>query len=390
MTISELSPEPHSRTPLRGAMRKAIFPFRGREIGGSHVSAFTLAEALAHGHGVECVIVVADDTPIANEARRRGLRVIAASEQVNARENPLEDLRRRAARRDFLSSVSDGREALVHCNNLSTLSAWGGAARALGMPVVYHHRSLARLWLPHRAASLARASAVITISDATLNNARGVRPDAVKVFNPFNLNLEADHSVLKHALTEEFAWPREARVIGWVGNFWARKRPQFFLEVAAQLSRLMPDCRFVLFGRDGDVAEAELRQEVVRHGLSNIAAFAGFRMPIEHNIASLDLLLAPALHEPFGRTLVEAIVLGVPIVATRSAGHEEILRTWGGGIAFDEAATPEVVAKLCRDALTAPDQVRLQPRERDAVARTLSPANHAAAVMDVYQACCDA
>ena len=40
---------------------------------------------------------------------------------------------------------------------------------------------------------------------------------------------------------------------------------------------------------------------------------------------ALDVLLVPAVREPFGRTLIEAMFLGTPVVATDDGGNREAI-----------------------------------------------------------------
>ena len=47
------------------------------------------------------------------------------------------------------------------------------------------------------------------------------------------------------------------------------------------------------------------------------------------------MFVNPALHEPFGLTLIEAAAAGVPVVATCSGGPVEIVDTIGHGILVD-------------------------------------------------------
>jgi sucrose-phosphate synthase len=59
----------------------------------------------------------------------------------------------------------------------------------------------------------------------------------------------------------------------------------------------------------------------------------------------------PALHEPFGLTLVEAAAMGVPVVATRNGGPVEILANLGHGVLVDPS-DPADIAKACRGLLS--------------------------------------
>ena len=52
----------------------------------------------------------------------------------------------------------------------------------------------------------------------------------------------------------------------------------------------------------------------------------GFRYPPEPWIAACDVLLVPAVEEPFGRSLIEAMLLGTPLIAADSGGNPEIIR----------------------------------------------------------------
>src|SRR5690606_31540887 len=301
---------------------RVIFPFRGAELGGTHLAAFTLAAALQRRCGVECVVLCASETVIAREAARLGLRVVHSGEAPDNKSNLITDFSRAGSRREILQRENTP-GGVVHCNDIHALRTWGLAARLAGMGVIYQHHALNRLWWPPHLVSLTYADAVLSVSDSTTSAMRRWRRDVVKELNPFEIDAGYDRAAARRSLLDEFGWPDDARIIGWVGNFWERKRPGFFLKVAADLLSRDPKFRFVMFGRDGDHTIADMRRQAADLGLDKIVAIPGFRQPVEANLAPLDLLLAPAPREPFGRALVEALILGTPVVATRGAGSEE-------------------------------------------------------------------
>ena len=57
-------------------VERVLFPFRGSELGGSHVATFTLAAAIHRRSVVECVVLCPDDTLIMHEAQRQGFRTV--------------------------------------------------------------------------------------------------------------------------------------------------------------------------------------------------------------------------------------------------------------------------------------------------------------------------
>jgi len=365
-------------------LERVVFPFRGAELGGSHVATFTLATAIQRQSDIECVVVCPQDTLIMKEAQRLGLRTVASEEAPTGRNNAMTDVTRITRRRAILQRACGTGGSAVHCNDVNSLRAWGLPARLNGVGVAYHHHALNRMWWPPHLVSLAYANAVVCVSDSTLAAMRGWRRDATKELNPFEIDRSINRTSARQALLDEFGWPADAIIVGWIGNFWDRKRPEFFLEVAAALQRRDRRHRFVLFGRDGDFSVADIRQLAIKHGVNAATTVPGFRQPVEANLAAIDLLLAPAPREPFGRALVEAIVLGTPIVATRGAGHSEIIGAWGGGVLANGNDSAAAVADLCAAVLAEPDRYRLSPTRVDEIAVELSPDAYAKRMLRLF------
>lgn len=365
-------------------VERVIFPFRGAELGGSHVATFTLAKALQNDFQKECVVLCPADTLIMREARQLGMRVIPSGEAPTGGNNFVTDFTRAKRRQRILQPEATKGGTIVHCNDINTLRSWGLAARLEGLGVVYQHHALNRLWWPPHLLSLSYADAVTSVSDSTTKAIAGWRRDVVKELNPFEIDCGFDRQAAREALLKELGWPSNTLIVGWIGNFWERKRPVFFLEVAAELARRNTRYRFVMFGRDGDHSVRQIQQRAMDFGIHWATALPGFRQPVEANLACLDLLLAPAPREPFGRALVEAIMLGTPIVATRGAGHSEIIGAWGGGLLANQDDTPQMVAQFCSDVLAASDRYRLPQVRRMEIAAALSPRAHAERVLGIH------
>ena len=115
----------------------------------------------------------------------------------------------------------------------------------------------------------------------------------------------------------------------------------------------------ILAGQHGGPCSDEERDVLAE--LQTLAASPVLRgrvaLPPRHDAADVTALyrraaaggvfVNPALHEPFGLTLIEAAAAGVPVVATRNGGPAEILAQIGHGVLVDprdEAA----IAAACR------------------------------------------
>ena len=362
--------------------QQVLFPFLGSEIGGSHVSGFTLARQL-QSDGVRCRVWCDGDSLIAGEAGKAGLDVQPSGEPPSPRNNPLTDVVRLPSRLRTLRALGR-RGTLIHCNDIAALQAWILPARLAGIPIVYHHRSVNRMLLPNRKL-VEQADGTIVISDECRANVAFLPPARVRqIVNPFSIEREIDRHAARSDLLHEFDFPHDARLIGFVGNFWTRKRPLFFLEVAAAIARVDKRARFLVFGRDGEMTMGDLKREAERLDIGPLTAFPGFRMPGERNIAALDVMLATAVREPFGRTLVEALLVGTPYVATDDAGHRETARRWGAGVLVPETADPTSFASRVLSVLDRSEDLTLPLEQRETVAREVSPEGHAQAVTTFY------
>jgi glycosyltransferase involved in cell wall biosynthesis len=378
-------------------IQRVIFPFRGAELGGSHIAAFTLASGLKalgpKNGGIDCVVLAPEGTLILKEASRLGFTAVASGEAPTGKNNLVTDFTRTSERQAVLAKLkmpSHGNGGtIVHTSDINSLRAWGPAAKALGLGVVYHHHALNRMWWPPHLRGLSFADAVIGVSEATLETIKPVRSDAVKELNPFDIDMGLDKAAAREALRAEHGWRKDALIVGWVGNMWGRKRPKFFLETAARLFWKEPRCRFVMYGRDGDHSVDEMRDFAASVGMAAVTVLPGFRQPAEANIASLDLLFAPATREPFGRTLVEAIILGVPVLATRGAGHTEIITRWGGGELAPEEASAAEAASLAVSTMEKAKSLVLPGERRAEIAAELSSAAHAERVLAIYRGVMD-
>ena len=81
-----------------------------------------------------------------------------------------------------------------------------------------------------------------------------------------------------------------------------------------------------------------LHELVEDRGLGANVRFLGQRSDVPAIVSALDVLLAPSWEEPFGRTIIEAMAMGVPAVATNSGGPAEIIDDGVDGVLLPRGA----------------------------------------------------
>ncbi len=191
-----------------------------------------------------------------------------------------------------------------------------------GAPLVLHDRDLrCPPLLPRILAGLA---GVIAISQA-------VSEKWQKVLSPerlFVLHNGFDLASLSALLPAHPSREQTFRII-LVADFVPWKRHRLFLESLVLLQACGFEWQALIRGRTRSAKEEKYRRRIVnlaeRLGLAGRLSFSHCPGSAISDIAKADLLLSCAENEPFGRTLIEALALGKPVIAVEGGGVEEIL-----------------------------------------------------------------
>lgn len=153
---------------------------------------------------------------------------------------------------------------------------------------------------------------------------------------------------------ESLGIPQGARVIGIVANMARVKRIELFADVVA---RLGSDVHGVVVGGvlpilDGAPYEREVRERVQELGIAGRLVFAGQRDDVADVMRAMDVLVSTSSHESFGRTLIEAMAVGTPVVATATGAIPDLIRDGRTGLLVSD--DPQIIAAALRRLLDDP------------------------------------
>lgn len=364
------------------------FPFVGDTLGGSHISTVTLIRGLAL-EAVQPMIVVHEEGPVTAYLRDLGLgyRLLPLPRYVGRDHGLAGHLAALAASLPRLVRfLRRERIAAVHTNDGRMHLTWVLPARLTGTKLVWHQRNVfdgSRL----TGLMLRLADRVIAISRFVADGLpAAARQSVVVIDNPVEAPSDLDREACRAALRRELGLPSDTPLVGLFGNLIDWKRPLLFVEAAAQLAGgREPAPAFVVFGDDRGGFRPEMEARAAARGLAGRLHFMGFRRPVWPWLAACDLLLAPAVGEPFGRTLVEAMLCGVPVVAADSGGHREILRHGETGLLVpsdDAAAMAAAASGILSDFAGRSAMVQ---RAREMAQERFAVASHVARVTDLYR-----
>jgi len=145
------------------------------------------------------------------------------------------------------------------------------------------------------------------------------------------------------------------------GGEWARKGLDLAIRAIGLIDR--PEVKLFVAGDDAD--RARFRSIAAECGAGTRVIFGGFRRDIAAAMGASDLFLFPSHYEAFSLATIEASACGLPVVATKINGTEDLIRPGVNGefVTRDPAQIAGVVARL----LAAPATLRAMGEEARAV-----------------------
>ena len=140
----------------------------------------------------------------------------------------------------------------------------------------------------------------------------------------------ANSADAKASLCQEFGWPRDAKIILFVGRMDEsaelghprnHKNSAFAVSVGIECVRKDQHVRMLLAGASTGAVRV-LEERIAAAGLKTSIRFIGIRKDIERLMSGSDVLLFPSRGEGLGMAAVEAQAAGLPVLAADTVPRE--------------------------------------------------------------------
>ena len=232
------------------------------------------------------------------------------------------------------------------------------AGRAAGVPVVYTEHNVVEPYHPltrlASRATWALQDRVLAVSPDVARSARrhgGRRVPVQVVTNGIDTDRFDRQRVDGGACRRALGVPPGALVVGAVAGFRRQKRLDVWLEAARRVRAEVPGAHFVLVG-DGEL-RPDVERAVAEHGLGGAVRLVGVQDDVRPYLAAMDVFMVSSEYEGLPLAPLEAMSMGVPVVATDVAGVRGVVRPgevgalvpFGGGA----AGLASAVVGLARD-----------------------------------------
>jgi glycosyltransferase involved in cell wall biosynthesis len=135
-----------------------------------------------------------------------------------------------------------------------------------------------------------------------------------------------------------------------------RKGLDILLDAWPEIMKEYPESRLFIVGSgvdQPDSTEEQMQKKVAKENLTNVH-FLGETSATEHYLGMADLFVFPSRQEGFPNALLEAMAVGLPIVATRIGGVTDIVQENETAILFESENSNDLAGRII-SCLSRPD-----------------------------------
>jgi glycosyltransferase involved in cell wall biosynthesis len=156
----------------------------------------------------------------------------------------------------------------------------------------------------------------------------------------------------RNAARRALGLPPDGPVVGTIGGITAKKGHGALLEAARSVVAKNPDATFVWIGLP--IEGPALERRIAEASLNDRVRLVGYRENAAELLRAFDVFCLPSLHEGLPLSVLEALAVGVPVVATSVGGVPEALA--GGGGVLVPPGDPDSLATALLELLGDPDR----------------------------------
>jgi glycosyltransferase involved in cell wall biosynthesis len=150
-------------------------------------------------------------------------------------------------------------------------------------------------------------------------------------------------------IRKEFPLEEDDIVIGFIGRIVPAKGLEYLLNALPYLKEEFKSIKLLIIG-EGSLVE-KLKEKAKKNNIFDNILFTGVRRDIPEILASIDIFVMPSTAEGLPNSLLEAMAMGKPVVATEVGGIPELIKNGRSGLLVPPR-NPEALATAIKDLIT--------------------------------------
>lgn len=318
---------------------KILFPFVGDSVGGSHHSIIQLHKELI-SNNISSSILLHQKGPLSSFLDEIGVNYEFLPLDHFAGETPnIFLILRNVLKNSFKirKYIKNNNITLVHGNDLRINLTWSFPTTISKVAYVWHQRSIMSSAFYWKIPKLF-ADHFIAISEYVYSTLPSNVHKSKKslILNPFDTSSIYDKKKSRSLIINSYSISEDDFVIGYIGRLIYWKNIDFLIKCFIELKKNNSKKIRLLIVGTGEFEFLSYLEDLVRKAdIGDLVIFGGFSSNPNQIISGIDLMVAPSNTEPFGRTLVEAMLQKTPVIAARGGGHSEIIQHSINGLLYN-------------------------------------------------------
>jgi glycosyltransferase involved in cell wall biosynthesis len=174
-------------------------------------------------------------------------------------------------------------------------------------------------------------------------------------------------------------------VFGSVGRLNREKGHRILVEAFAALTKALPDQSMELLILGEGPEEASLRTQARRLGIEPSVCFAGFQSKTASWMKGMDCLVHPSLTEGGTNSVLDAMLLGIPVIASGVGVIQDIVQNGQTGLLVEAGSSAMLLEAMKKIAESASMRKQLVVSARRRIQHDFSPARQRSLLESVYE-----
>ncbi len=202
--------------------------------------------------------------------------------------------------------------------------------------------------------SLKYISTIITVSKENkklLSNLYPKHADKIKVIhNGIDANWWESQTIRfslddrKQIKENLFHAKEDTLIVTCIAELHERKGQIYLIKAIPEIVKKYPNVKFVFVGAGNEKSNYQNLIKTLK--IERNAILIGRQLDIPHILKSSDIFVLPSLREAFGLVNIEAMISGLPVIATKVGGIPEIVQNYQTGIQIESKSIEQLIKAL--------------------------------------------
>ncbi len=251
---------------------------------------------------------------------------------------------------ELKSIIQKNQVTILHCIDLKLASYSIKGARQSHVPCIIHLHSLPKKSDLKDNANIAKANMVLASSEYIRQfviNILGFNRKKIRTLYDGIVDAKVDSRATQlEEYRKKYKIKEDTKVIGQMGNIAPHKGLDYFVKMAQIVKKSAPNTKFMIIGKAMEEYKANLMQLIDECQLNDDVIISNEEDNLYDLLNTLDVSVLASINEGLGRSLIESLALGKPVIGTKVGAQSEVISDEKTGYLVEPKNENELAEKV--------------------------------------------